>query len=353
MQERGYGFNNVYQELSVQNILSKVSDVTLWRYYLGMEFELRKNISSPLRKGDDDPSFNLYTNSRDRVVFKDHGGNGQGGDVFDFLCIRDSLSFLESLIRVNADFRLELGTPDQQTYGGCKPIGTRVEKQLEKFDEEFSVKNAAFIRVWTRSYTEVDYEYWKQYGISRETLEMYKVYCGDKVQVNGVLVYAHSTNNPCYVYYFPRSKHNKCYFPYTKDQRKRFLGSTNNYEDIQGYDQCEVKRGTKNDLLILTKSMKDVMTLRELGYNAMAIHGEGQYFYKDFIRHIKKYYTRIVSLYDRDRTGMKGAKYLWKEHKICPYFIHKSFGIKDISDMYKTVGRNKTEEFMKKISLVG
>lgn len=347
-----YGFSNVYEELSVQNVLSKVSDATLWRYYLGTDFQLKKDICSPLRR-DKHPSFQLYLDSKSRVKFKDHGGQGLGGDIFDFLSHRDGLNLVDSLVRINTDFKLHLGTPDQQTYKGAKPIGVRVEKQLEKFGEEFSISTAPFIQVITRPYTEKDYEYWAQFGITSATLRLYNIHCIQKVRMNGVLVYTHSLTKPGYVYHFPKSKHNKCYFPF-REGKYRFLSSANNYEDIQGYYQCNVKKDKSNKLLILTKSMKDVMCLRELGYEAMSIHGETQYFYKDFIRHIKKYYPHIISLYDRDKAGVLGARHLWKNYKIpahfIPKFLTKEYHIKDISDMYATLGRGDTEELMKKIS---
>lgn len=349
----GYGFNNVYVELNVQNILLNVQESTLWRYYLGFDYELKKDYISPLRPKEESPSFNLYTDKRDRIMFKDFGGEGSHGSVFDFLMLRDSLGFHETLTRVNVDFGLRLGNPHQQSYRGFKPMGIRVETQLGKFEEKFPVQNAPLINAHTKAYTEKDLAYWEQYGITIDTLKNYDVHCIGKVVVNRVQVYTHSLNNPCYGYYFPKSKHIKCYFPFATNGQLRFLGNANNYEDIQGYYQCNVKKDKRNTLLILTKSMKDCMCLRELGYEAMAIHGEGQYFYKDFIRHIKKYFPIIISIYDRDKTGMKGALYLWRTYKIPAAFVPKSLtklGIKDISDMYKALGKEKVEEYMKGLS---
>lgn len=345
-----YGFDNIYQELSVGNIISIVIEPVLWRHYLGINFELKKNYVSPLRKGDKVPSFNVYIDGRGRFMFKDFGGNGSHGDIFDFLHIRDSLTFREALVRVNVDFKLGLGNPHEQSYRGYKPIGIREEQRLEKFSDSFAIQTAPLINAYVRAWREEDLKYWMQYGITKDILIEYQVHCIKRICVNGVLVYSQTPNNPCYGYYFPTSKHIKCYFPYAVGKQTKFLGNANNYQDIQGYYQCNVKKDSRNTLLILTKSMKDCMTLRSLGYEAMAIHGEGQYFYKDFVRHIKKYYPKIISLYDRDRTGVKGAKYLWKMYGILPYFIPKLLtGCKDISDVYKQYSREKAEGLMKGI----
>lgn len=347
-----YGFDNVYEELSVANVLSKVSDSVLWRYYFG-EFELKKNYSSPLRK-DDTPSFNLFEDKRGRVMFKDFGG-GLYGDVFEFLQKRDVLSFREALVRVNVDFRLGLGNPHEQSYTGYVPISTKVERQLERFEENFKIQTTAVFNAYRRQWAKGDFDHWMQYGITKPTLEDYDVHCIKRVLVNGQLKYEQTRNNPCYGYYFRVSKHIKCYFPFSSTVR--FFGNTNNYQDIQGYYQCRIKE-RRHNLLILTKSMKDCMCLRELGYDAMSIHGEGHLFLPDFIRHLKKYYPRIVSLYDRDKQGVKGAKYLWKNYRIPAYFVPKFLTrAKDISDVYKEYGREKAEEIMNRIvsdvSLIG
>lgn len=347
----GFGFNNVYQELTPENVLENVSEVMLWRHYLGTEFQLRKSMCSPLRR-DKNPSFSLYEDSSGRIKFKDFGGDR--GDIFDFLCAKESITFPEALIMVNIDFTLRLGTVSQQAGKGLRMVSKQAERQLGRFEEEFTVKNpsSSFVQAFVRSYREEDYGFWMGFGIREETLRRYNVYCASKVKVNGVVMYQDSHGDPCYIYHFPRTKHNKCYFPFRTGSR-RFVGSTNNYEDIQGYDQCELKKGNKK-LLILTKSMKDVMVLRELGYDAMAIHGEGQYFYRDFVRHIKKYYPRIISLYDRDRTGVKGARHIWREYGIQPYFVSKTWtrlhNVKDISDVYKKIGRRAAEEFIEGIT---
>lgn len=356
----GYGFKdeNIYYELKAENILSKVREETLWRYYIGFDYELKKDYISPLRPKEDRPSFNLYEDSRRRIKFKDFGGGGIHGDIFDFLQKRDGLTYYETMVRVNVDFGLRLGNPHEQSYKGFKPMGVRIMAELGKFEEKFPAQVAPLINAHTKAYTESDYNYWMQYGITKDTLKLYDVHCIGRIRIKKgdaywYEVYQYSADNPCYGYYFPKSKHIKCYFPLASSSQIRFIGNANNYEDIQGYYQCNVKRDKANKLLILTKSMKDCMCLREMGYEAMSIHGEGQYFYKDFIRHIKKYYPKIISMYDRDRTGVKGALYLWRTYGISAVLTPKSLakqGIKDISDMYRALGKERTEEYMKGLS---
>lgn len=340
-------------ELTINNILKRVSEIILWRHYIGSNFKIKKIFSAPYRT-DNKNSFLLSYDSRGRLMFKDFGRPGMYGDIFNYLQIVYNISFIESLEKVNEDFNLGLINKTNKIVlkDKLKKIKKEVDKEeiekLLKFEKKFKeTENQILIQAVTRKWEEEDLKYWRKFGISKETLDKYFVYPANKVFKNKHLIYIYNSKNPCYIYYFPNSKHVKCYLPFNPDKSKRFFGNVNNLQDIQGYYQCNIKDGDKeNKLLILTKSMKDVMLLREFGFDAVALHGENHRFEDDFIRHIKKYYGKIVSLYDRDKAGILGAKRLWKEHNIKAFFIHKKWHCKDISDMYMTYERDIVKDFL-------
>lgn len=346
-----YGFNNLHESLTVTSILARVSEPTLWRYYLGRDFTIGKAISAPYRK-DNDPSFSLSFDTRGRIMFKDFGSRGWYGDVFDYIQLTKDLDFQDSLVLVNCDFNLKLGAPVQQCRKGSLPA-SEINKLIE-FGKEFKETNSINkFQFSVMNYELSDLNYWLQFGVTKEILSAYNVYCVRNVYLNKVCIYFRDNNNPCYGYYFPVTKHVKFYFPLVVgDSKRRFTGNVGNFEDIQGYYQCRVKQEYSNKILILTKSMKDCMTLRGFGLDAMAIHGESHFFHEDFIRHIRKYYPKIISLYDLDATGVKGSRYLWREYKIPPYFIDRKYrkqACKDISDVYKRFGREATRRFLNSI----
>lgn len=338
------------KDLSVANILKKVSEVILWRHYLGTDFKLGATMHAPYRE-DPTPSFSVFYSQRlNKILAKDFGGSGFVGDIFDYVRLIYNLDFYSALVKVNLDFDLGLLYNKEKVYNVTieKISYTRHEKKrLDMFEERIKAQSNV-IQISARIYNDGDLEYWSSFGITQKTLKLYNVYAVDNLYLNKEIVYQHDLANPCYAYYFPNSKHFKCYFPLATE--RRFLGNIDNFQDIQGYYQCNVKEQRDDKLLILTKSMKDCMTLREFGLDAMAIHGETHKFHIDFIRHIKKYYPRIISIYDRDKSGVRGAKYLWKEHGIMPYFIPKTYKIKDISDMYKYCGRDKVSDFLNNIT---
>ncbi len=339
-----YGFQNVFKELTVKNILEAIPESILWRHYLGIDFELKTPISAPYRI-DKDPSFEINYDWRGRLMYKDFGRPGVYGDIFNYLQMVHGLSFQDSLRKVNSDFCLYLGKPHEGQFG--KVLNNKEIKTLYGFEKVFAKKNPLHYLCDTRKYESSDIAYWNQYGIIPEILKKYHVYCINKLFQNGYLIYSYTHTNPGYVYYFPKSKHIKAYFPFS--DTNRFRGNVNNFEDIQGYYQCRVKENYPDKALVLTKSMKDCMVLHRFGIDAMAIHGEGHFFHKDFIRHIKKHYPRIISLYDPDRTGIIGAKYLWKNYDIEPFFLPRkirSETVKDISDFAREHKEEEVRRFL-------
>lgn len=346
-----YGFEDIDKGvLTVENVLDLVPEVILWRYYTGVNFKFGKPFCATYRI-DNKPSFSIMENKyTGRLIGKDFSTDFSG-DIFNYLQMVYKLDFYYTLIKVNLDFDLKLAYNKlKYPVEGLKITKVSSEDKIKIENYNSAVKSSQVkLQILKRPGNDADIAYWAQYGISRATLNTYHVSPVQELYKDGEQIYndiSGTKPDPCYAYYFPKSKHLKCYWPLRKD--RRFMGNISNLTDIQGYDQCDIKGPTK--LLILTKSMKDCMTLHEFGIDAIAIHGETQKFSPDFIRHIKKYYPRIISLYDRDYSGFIGAKYLWREYKIAPYFINKSHHSKDISDLYKNCGREVVQRMIESMS---
>ena len=103
-------------------------------------------------------------------------------------------------------------------------------------------------------------DYWKSYGIQPQTLSKYNVAPIRFGWVNDDICYSYKQQDLAYAYYFSEGVY-KLYFPERTDWR--FLG---NHKGLQGYDQLP-NTGT---LLVVTKSLKDVMYLSQLGIAAVA-----------------------------------------------------------------------------------
>jgi 5S rRNA maturation endonuclease (ribonuclease M5) len=99
-------------------------------------------------------------------------------------------------------------------------------------------------------------------------------------------------------------------------------------------------------ILIITKSLKDVMVLHEMGFDAVAASSETTFIPDDILETLKKKYKHILILYDRDPTGMKNARQLSKEYKLDAFFINKRFKAKDISDAVVSTGFEQVKNWL-------
>lgn len=341
-----YGFGKVIDRgLDKADILRLVPEERLWRHYLGFDFEVGKTYKSPLRT-DPGPSFSIFKSKYlgDKIMAKDHGGSFVG-DIFDYIQFTEHVDFYNALVKINLDFGL--GFPYNK------------ERQM-KFREHKANTKVTTTRVSTpkkstpiiyesvhRPALQADLDYWGSFGISRATLNLYRVRCVGVLYCNGMCVYTNTPGDPCYEYYFP-SGNRKYYRPFAQRMYK-FRGNIDNLSDIQGFYQCSVAapkvERKVGELLVLTKSLKDIMLFREYGIDAVAIHGETQKFDARFMAKLKRWYKKVVCVYDRDKGGMCGAKYLWKEYGVDWLFIR---GAKDITDLYKK-DKTKADEFIDKL----
>lgn len=336
-----YCFGETGEELTKEGIFKAVRDEVLWRHYLGFDFEIGKTYKSPLRT-DPSPSFSIFYASRlQKIMARDHGGTFRG-DIIDYICASERIDFYSALVKINSDFKL-----------GFIPKSTKIMPFREQVVRPGSVPRISIPKkvlsvVYESTHRpplQSDIDYWMSYGISRDILTLYSVGFVSVLYCNGMCCYTYQVGDPCYEYPFP-SGNRKYYRPFAIKADK-FRGNITNNSDVQGYWQCRVKEDYEGKMLVLTKSMKDVMLLRQYDIDSMAIHGETQKFNTEFIRHLGRHYPRIVSLYDRDKSGVCGARYLWKEYGISPYFTPKG-SAKDLTDLYKK-DKMKADELVRKI----
>lgn len=193
-----------------------------------------------------------------------------------------------------------------------------------------------------------DFEYFHKLGISEKTLKKYGVHTARAIYVEEDLYWRSTEKNPIFVYQFPSGTF-KVYRPLSKDSTKKWKSNCT-IKDIQGYYQLP----TSSKLLIITSSMKDVMVLRELGYNAIAFNSEGiptkgenGKFVAETIEHLKERFDNVVLFLDNDAAGKAYSIKLSKHYGI-PYILIPDNEPKDISDYLSKYGRRKTKRMFNK-----
>jgi hypothetical protein len=333
-------FDFSVKEVSAKNIFEKLSEADIYKFYLGEEISTGKKYSSPFRE-DKNPSLTFMVTPGGHLLWRDWGDPLQtkSSGVFSFVMKLFSISYVESLHRINEDFNLGLdGIPLKQA-----------EVKFERNAGIIKVKKYSKIITERRFFSKTDSDFWGQYGISLSTLGKYNVFPVSTVWVqNGDGVkqcFSYKSKSPVYAYKMNSYKGicYKIYAPY-EDKFKWLSNCSPNI--IQGFEQLD----RYGSLLIITKSLKDVMVLYEMGYQAIAPQSETMNLSVEVFRDLKERFDKIILFYDNDETGLRRGKEISEELGIKNIIIPKDeYEIKDISDFVREKGFEEGEMLMDKL----
>lgn len=294
-------------------ILSKVTEYDIYAKYIG-QFKVGMIYNSPFRK-DKNPSFGIYYSKRTKqLLFKDHG-TGECGNVIKFVSLFTGKTEYNDIL---SDIVDKLNITNNTKLVSSKQYIQPTETVIGVVRQEF---------------TDVDINYWKQFNISINTLKKFNVNSIKYYLCNGIVKGTYKRENPMYAYKVYNNF--KIYRPLA-DKYTKWRNNLTDY-DIQGYEQLP----QKGDILFITKSMKDVMCLHEMGYPAVSPSSESTFLPKDVLEQLKTRFKRIIILFDRDTAGVKRSRKLSQETGLEAMFINKKFKAKDISD---AVEANSFEE---------
>lgn len=290
--------------ISKQDILNKVSQYDIFRRYLG-DFKIGRTYNSPLRE-DKSPSFGLFISSKDNELLYKDFANGDCGDAFKFVKkLKNITSNSELYKTIYEDMNLYIQSVDLESK------------------KKYIAKRAS-ISVSRKKMTDKDYAYWAQFGITKETLKFFKVNAISNLFINNVITDKYTEKEPMYCYkVFDKFK---IYKPLSPKQKK-WRGNLS-ILDIQGFEQLP----EYGDLLIITKSLKDVMVLYEMGYDSISPASESADLPEIVMANLTKRFKKIIVFYDRDAAGVKFARKIVNKYKTDFFFINKKHKTKDISD---------------------
>ena len=109
-------FSSGKSSVSLEDILSRVTEADILSYYLGIT-EVPCIIHSPLRE-DKRPSFGLYSIDGRRIFYTDLSTRDRGG-LFDLLGHMWGCGYKEVLTRVNEDISKFCGSANIHSYTPC------------------------------------------------------------------------------------------------------------------------------------------------------------------------------------------------------------------------------------------
>lgn len=317
--------------LTKELILSRVSEERILSHYLGLP--IKKGLyRNPLRQ-DAKPTASFFkSKTNGRIMFKDFG-TGYCGDFVSIVMTKFNCSYYKALQIIANDF------------GIIKRQDLPKNKCLKKWDEEkFEDTGGAIIQVEIKDFTENDLQWWAKYGISQSTLKKFRVYSCKNVFLNGNLFEMVLDNQYVYGYYGGIKQDIEQWRIYHPKKNKFKWISNWKGSYIQGAKQLSKAGG---DLLIIQKSLKDVMCLYEFGIQSIAPCSENLFVSNTVLTKLKKKYKRIIVWYDTDIPGINNLRKIKKEHPELEYFfIPRKYNVKDFSDFRKKYGRDKSEKFL-------
>ena len=308
--------------MSLKDLLYKLTDYDIYSYYVG-QFKIGKLFNSPLRSDDKNPSFAIFKGMNGGLFFKDHG-SGEGGNAIKFVKLYKNINTKDELERellrivrkMNPNSGNAIRTYSYSVDSGPTDIG-----------------------IVRQPFTDVDKQYWKQFHISIDTLRKFQVFSIKYFLCNRVVRGTYKETSPMYAYKVDDKF--KIYRPLASKYTKWRTNLTN--RNVQGLSELPVEGG---NLLIITKSLKDVMCLYEMGFNAIAASSETTFIPDDILDSLRHKWKNVIMLYDRDKTGMLESRKYSKQYKLDALFVHKRFKAKDISDAVKDNSYNEVKQWL-------
>ena len=313
-------------KITKEFLLSKNNEETYMTYYLGIP--VKKGLfKSPLRS-DNHVTCSFFRGKSGNLYFKDFA-SGKCLTFEGVVMEKYNCNYHTALKIIAKDFGYTKDSP-------VKKIAVKIQP---KFEEE----KQTFIQIEAKEFSEPELKWWGSFGITKDILHRFKVYSCSTVFLNRNIYAQSAQHSPIYGYYFGKKESIEQWRIYMPKRKEfRFIGNVST-KTIQGYKQL-AKTGK---LVVITKSMKDVMCLYSLGISAIAPNSETQFVSDKVLEELKQRFKYIVLLYDNDLTGVRFTNKIRKQHsELIVSMIPRSTGAKDISDYYYMYGRKNTQEFI-------
>lgn len=297
-------------DITLDWILSRVTEYDIYAHYLG-QFKVGMIYNSPFRK-DKNPSFGIFYSKRTKqLLFKDHG-TGDCGNVIKFVSLYTGITNYNDIL-LDIVNKLKI-TSDTKLVSS----------------KQYIASTETVIGVVRQDFTAEDINYWSQFNICINTLKKFNVNSIKYYLCNGIVKGIYKKENPMYAYKVYNNF--KIYRPLA-DKYTKWRNNLGQY-DIQGFKQLP-KTG---NLLIITKSLKDVMCLYEMGISAISPASESTFIPDDVLDNLKKRFKHILICFDRDIAGIKYLRRISLKTGLKPLLVHKKWKSKDISDAIKLNG---------------
>ena len=322
-------FTVLEQNITKEYLYSKgINQESIMQYYTGLDVSSKRLTLSPFRS-DNHVTCGFYK-SKSGILYLHDFATNEHINCFEVVMRLHNCNYYEALKIIARDFNLIDGSnPDI-----VKP------KLVESIKETKSSK----IQCQLKKFTKEELEWWSSFGITEKLLKRYHIYSIQHVFLNGTLTFTSSSNCPIYGYYFGKDKNGdekwKIYFPLKENYR--FIGNLTK-KVLQGYKQLP----ETGDLLVITKSMKDTVSLSGFGIPSVSPNSETLFLSDKQLEEFKKRFKHILVIFDNDRPGKYNLAKIRKQYPELNYYFLPNYLAKDFTDSIKKVGVDRMKEYVK------
>lgn len=293
----------------------------LFKYYLGLEPK-ESLVVSPFRK-DNKPTCGFYYGKTGRLYLHDFGTE-EHFDCIEIVKRKFNISYPSALDRIITD-----------------------ADNIDLVDaEQFQAKQKDI--TWVAGEY---HNYFERYKIPPHYLPEYQVFPAKGLYVDQSLYGKATQKNPIFIYLQASGKL-RAYRPLHPDSSKKWIGNMD-ADDVFGLYNLP----PKGQILFITSSLKDIMVLKTLGFNAIAFLSEGygsgkegsksREFLTKLLKQLKQRFKHIIFFMDNDTAGLSYSTKLSNIYRL-PYITLPKKYPKDISDCVFKHGQRKSRRLIKK-----
>jgi hypothetical protein len=227
-----------------------INHIAIYKEYIGQWYEIGMVINSPLpSRNEKTPSFSTRLFPDGKIRWKDFNfKSDHGHDVIAFVVEMEA----SITTRDEAYAFIKAGS----IKGASKSVSYKQKLQAVKVPPVYE----------TMDLTLEHLDYFSQLLVDRQLLNSYNITGLSKASKLGRVFYKHSNDD--FGFHYKIGKGEKTYRPFAFRRKDKFR--MQNIDELEGYEQLPIS----GDLLVITKSLKDVVYLRAIGIYAVSCSSE-------------------------------------------------------------------------------
>lgn len=323
-----FGFGNINIQ-SYDELLEYFSEEQILEHYYG-KIMLDQRFS--YRTDDKTPSAIFYEKNG-RIRFKDFGLNEPSMDVLDFLRF-DQVQF----------HKMHYGKMLDKIYADLFEHGYEVGN-IQPLKKSFKVP----INIkYGFKFKDFELEFWKSRKILLETLRVFEVTRCIEWKFGDRLWHGSVPGDPMFTYIFDKERLSvQGYRPIPKVPTEDIKKEKFRTKNCSGILMGENFLPDTGDVVFMTKSMKDIMSIYQSGFPAVSGFGENHSITENQLKDLRRRFKHVVTFYDNDQTGILAAKTLLQRHGLPYVWIPKTLRpLKDPNDLICKLNQDALTKFL-------